>query len=524
MYSGSITHIEFEGMGTAVSKSLPFQWCDEIWANRTTAQRTVVSIALALFAIIGVTYLICYSADIDPFEMQEGIKWLHDNQAAAISVSAGLVIIFLFWCKKSERENKPLLAQPLTSSLPSEPPLTSLAVSLTTTLPSASNNTGAGALPLPQATSAQAALVSSSSPPEAPLSHSLASEPHTAAPHPPAHSSSQAPPALALPLGATQVVLGAGASVYADASAAAAPRPVHLSPPPAPAKQASIIGPPASSAAGSAAAPGISVPPSATASSSSISSGRIIARKMLSFPEGLVNPTATHLGNGKHRWVERLDNTSIVFKRAYRWGEVYMTLEAIEQEYRAYEVSEILGLHAVPKLTYYDPLEADRVREQYPGLPLGKGDLLLQELASLSKVGEGMSDPLHRALFFNWIIGRGDNKKENSASGLEIDNEIIGGYPNGRRHWSIGSALIPEETLQKIRDLPDRIVLQREPFVNPLYKPERVKRLEDIIERNLAIVKKAIPASGTISSHDLDVEISRLSTIAQEAAAKAATA
>ncbi len=103
MSSGAITHIDFEGMDAVVSKPLPFQSCDEIWVNRTTAQRTVMSIALALFAIISITYLICYTVDIDPFEMQEGIKWLHDNQATAISVSAGLVIIFLFWCKRSDK-------------------------------------------------------------------------------------------------------------------------------------------------------------------------------------------------------------------------------------------------------------------------------------------------------------------------------------------------------------------------------------------------------------------------------------
>lgn len=192
-----------------------------------------------------------------------------------------------------------------------------------------------------------------------------------------------------------------------------------------------------------------------------------------------------------------------------------------------YEASKQLHLRVVPKIRYIAPESGNfqSIIRRYPDLSPILVQAYIQESPS-----EKLDIPhAQEVVLFNWIVGRQDCKRANSAVDIygkvwEIDNDSPGeifSLKGQRRDHSwlesnpdVMMANLSEETISKILALPGYIVLRQRfiPEEDRLVK-DRVDKMEKTLNENLALLKaiilslKRIDAQSPVSLKTLNEKI-----------------
>gem|GEM_PF-4896932 len=207
----------------------------------------------------------------------------------------------------------------------------------------------------------------------------------------------------------------------------------------------------------------------------------------------------------------------------------FESLTCVATDVLFYEASIQLHLRVVPQIRYIAPESApfQSITRRYPGI----SPVLVQAYIENSRSALDLPHA-QEVVLFNWIMGRQDCKKDNSAVDRngkvwEIDNDSPGGiYSLNDKHrdhsWlesdpAVMETHLSEETIGKILQLPEHIALR--PRLMPKVTDRVIDRMNKIEERlngNLAILKSAILS---LKSRDGKAIIS-LRAIAEEIASQ----
>ncbi len=234
-------------------------------------------------------------------------------------------------------------------------------------------------------------------------------------------------------------------------------------------------------------------------------------------------PYFKDIGKGLHRKIYQIGESNICMKVPHPEHYTPTILYMMQSEFIMYQISHIWNFDVVPftKVILHNSKEIEEISAAFN--KVHKNDRLYYPILIQNYVNSGNINKeldLHqaqKALLFNWITGRHDRAKENSAINangqiFEIDNELTFSKIEEihELHWLLSDPIINEtpfnETLiQGVLKLPQMIPLKLETLPeNPLrrrhprahqikrFRNTTIEKIQNQIIENLTILKSII--------------------------------
>ena len=215
------------------------------------------------------------------------------------------------------------------------------------------------------------------------------------------------------------------------------------------------------------------------------------------------------VGSGVNRQVFKLGESGFCLKIPHKRtgggkNQIASSLLRMNKEVMMYEVSQKLGFNVVPftKLILKNSPEFQHLvnafsEEKKKGI-FEQSWILQRYVVDLNKKTEFDLDNVQKVLLFNWLTGRGDQIRVNSAINLdgkvfEIDNEI--GFNHSKTtiaHWLmtmpvVKGALMEKEVIPFILHLPEQIH-----FPESTLSKEQLLKIQNQIKEKVFFLKTAI--------------------------------